>query len=121
MADVTHEVGRKLDEHASLIRKLDHQGQKQGQVIERQGLDISEIKLRLGTMDTRLNRIDLRLDAMDTRFDRIDARFDGIDTRLDSLEPHTYKTDARLNSIELTLGEHTSLLVEILKRLPEKA
>lgn len=74
-------------------------------LVYKQGIEIKSIHERLDTMDIRLDTMGNSLDAMDNRLDT-------MDTRLDTVEH-------RLGTIENTLSEHTSLLTQILERLPK--
>ncbi len=67
-------------------------------VIRHQGQDIKRIFQRLETMDESLNTLNQRLETVDKRLETIERRLDRIETSFD---------------------EHTTLLTQILARLPK--
>jgi uncharacterized protein YoxC len=76
------------------------------------GLTEDAIK-RLATLrDT----VEKRFEAVDQRFEAVDQRFSTIEQRLDQLET----IEQRLDRLETKFDEHTALLIQILRRLPEK-
>jgi len=69
-------------------------------VMRSQGRDIRYIFERLETLNTieqRLDRLEQRFDQQDQRLDRLEQRFDRLETKFD---------------------QHTTLLTQILARLP---
>ncbi len=67
-------------------------------VIRSQGQDIKRIVQHLETIDERLGTMDERLGTMDE---------------------HLHSIDQRFNRLETTFDEHTTLLTQILARLPK--
>jgi chromosome segregation ATPase len=70
------------------------------------------VDIRLDAMDAHLDSMDTRLDSMDTRLDAMDARLDSMDKRLERVETH-------FEQLETKFDEHTTLLTQILARLPK--
>ena len=66
-------------------------------VIRHQGQDIRRIFQRLETMDNRLETMDNRLETIEGRLNTMEQHFDRLETKFD---------------------EHTTLLTQILARLP---
>ena len=90
-------------------------------VIRHQGQDIRRIFQRLETMDNRLETMDNRLETMDNRLETIEGRLNTMEQHFDRLET----IEGRLNTMEQHFGrletkfdQHTTLLTQILARLP---
>jgi chromosome segregation ATPase len=64
------------------------------------------------TTEKHFERVDIRLDAMDAHLDSMDTRLDSMDTRLERVE-------TRFEQLETKFDEHTTLLTQILARLPK--
>jgi archaellum component FlaC len=73
-------------------------------VIRHQGQDIRRIFQLLETMDNRLETMDNHLGTMDNRLETIEGR-------LNTMEQH-------FDRLETKFDEHTTLLTQILARLP---
>src|SRR5437016_12801667 len=83
---------------AAHIQEMDENFTIMVGVIRHQGQDIKRIFQRLETMDESLNTLNQSLETVDKRLETIDQR---------------------LNQFETTFDEHTSLLTQILARLPK--
>ena len=86
---------------AAHIQEMDENFTIMVGVIRHQGQDIKRIFQRLETIDERLNILKT-----------IDERLETTDKRLHTIE-------GRLDRIETSFDEHTTLLTEILARLPK--
>jgi small-conductance mechanosensitive channel len=86
---------------AAHIQEMDENFTIMVGVIRHQGQDIKRIFQRLETIDERLNILET-----------IDERLETTDKRLHTIE-------GRLDRIETSFDEHTTLLTEILARLPK--
>jgi archaellum component FlaC len=86
---------------AAHIQEMDENFTIMVGVIRHQGQDIKRIFQRLETIDERLNILET-----------IDERLETTDKRLHTIEE-------RLDRIETSFDEHTTLLTEILARLPK--
>jgi small-conductance mechanosensitive channel len=86
---------------AAHIQEMDENFTIMVGVIRHQGQDIKRIYQRLETIDERLNILET-----------IDERLETTDKRLHTIE-------GRLDRIETSFDEHTTLLTEILARLPK--
>jgi chromosome segregation ATPase len=64
------------------------------------------------TTEKRFERVDIRLDAMDAHLESMDKRLDSMDKRLERVETH-------FEQLETKFDEHTTLLTQILARLPK--
>ena len=83
-------------------------------VIRHQGQDIRRIFQRLETMDNRLETVDNRLETIEGRLSTMEQHFDRLETiegRLNTMEQH-------FDRLETKFDEHTTLLTQILARLP---
>ena len=83
---------------AAHIQEMDENFTIMVGVIRHQGQDIKKIFQRLETMDESLYTLNQRLETVDKRLETIEQRFNQLDTKFD---------------------EHTSLLSQILARLPK--
>jgi len=83
---------------AASIQEMDENYTIMVGVIRHQGQDIKRIFQRLETMDESLNTLNQRLETVDKRLETIERRLDRIETSFD---------------------EHTTLLTQILARLPK--
>jgi chromosome segregation ATPase len=83
---------------AAHIQEMDENFTIMVGVIRHQGQDIKRIFQRLETMDESLNTLNQRLET--------------VDESLNTLKQH-------LNQIETKFDEHTTLLTQILARLPK--
>ena len=86
---------------AAHIQEMDENFTIMVGVIRHQGQDIKRIFQRLETIDERLNILET-----------IDERLETTDKRLNTLK-------SQLNQLETKSDEHTTLLTEILARLPK--
>jgi DNA repair ATPase RecN len=86
---------------AAHIQEMDENFTIMVGVIRHQGQDIKRIFQRLETIDERLNILET-----------IDERLETTDKRLHTIEE-------RLDRIDISFDEHTTLLTEILARLPK--
>ena len=83
-------------------------------VIRHQGQDIRRIFQRLETMDNRLETMDNHLETIEGRLNTMEHHFDRLETiegRLNTMEHH-------FDRLETKFDEHTTLLTQILARLP---
>ena len=83
---------------ATHIQEMDENFTIMVGVIRHQGQDIKKIFQRLETMDESLYTLNQRLETVDKHLETIEQRFNQLDTKSD---------------------EHTSLLSQILARLPK--
>jgi uncharacterized protein Yka (UPF0111/DUF47 family) len=83
---------------AAHIQEMDENFTIMVGVIRHQGQDIKRIFQRLETMDESLNTLNQRVETVDKRLETIERRLDRIETSFD---------------------EHTTLLTQILARLPK--
>ena len=81
-------------------------------IIRHQGQDIKRIFQRLETVDESLNTINQRLETVDESLNTINQRLETVDESLNII-----KTD--LNQLKTKFDEHTTLLTQILARLPK--
>jgi len=83
---------------AAHIQEMDENFTIMVGVIRHQGQDIKRISQRLDTIDTSMSTFNQRLDTVDANLHSVNQRFD---------------------TIEITLNDHTTLLSQILARLPK--
>jgi chromosome segregation ATPase len=85
-------------EVATHIREVDENSTIMLGVMRDQGRDIKRTVQRLETIDERLDTMEQRLGTIDERLNIMEQRLDRLDTKFD---------------------EHTTLLTQILERLPK--
>ena len=88
---------------------------------------VTIIKGVVGNVSHDIRIVNLRLDGIDTRMARLEEQQNeqGQDTkaikhRLEDIDQRFVSIDQRFVSLETRLSEHTTLLTQILARLPEK-
>src|SRR5579884_542308 len=72
---------------------------------------------RFDTLEQGMNS---RFEAQEQRLDGMEQRLGGVEQRLGGVEQQLNGMEQRLGGVEQQLNEHTSLLTQILARLPEK-
>jgi division protein CdvB (Snf7/Vps24/ESCRT-III family) len=83
-------------------------------VIRHQGQDIRRIFQRLETVDNRLETMDNRLETIEGRLHTMEQHFD----RLKTIEGRLHTMEQHFDRLETKFDEHTTLLTQILARLP---
>jgi len=97
---------------AASIQEIDENTTIMLGVIRHQGQDIKRIFQRLETMDESLNTFNQRLETVDESLNTFNQRLETVDESLNTLKQH-------LNQIDTKFDEHTTLLTQILARLPK--
>ncbi len=97
---------------AAHIQEMDENFTIMVGVIRHQGQDIKRIFQRLETMDESLNTLNQRLETVDESLNTFNQRLETVDESLETIKQ-------RLNQFETTFDEHTTLLTQILARLPK--
>ncbi len=89
---------------AAHIQEMDENFTIMVGVIRHQGQDIKRIFQRLESIDESLDFYNQRLDTVDQQLGTVNQRLDNV--------------DGSMNTFKHQLDEHTSLLTQILARLP---
>ena len=97
---------------ATHIQEMDENFTIMVGVIRHQGQDIKRIFQRLETMDESLNTLNQHLETMDENLNTLNQRLETADESLNTLKQH-------LNQLDTKSDEHTTLLTQILERLPK--
>ncbi len=75
------------------------------------------------TTEKHFERVDIRLDAMDAHLESMDKRLERVETHLEQLEESMDKrlerVETHFEQLETKFDEHTTLLTQILARLPK--
>jgi division protein CdvB (Snf7/Vps24/ESCRT-III family) len=75
------------------------------------------------TTEKRFERVDIRLDVMDAHLESMDKRLGRVETHLEQLEESMDKrlerVETHFEQLETKFDEHTTLLTQILARLPK--
>ncbi len=66
---------------------------------------VSDIKLKVDSLDTKVDKLETRFDGLETRFDGLETRFDGLETRFDGLETKVDNLDSEFRSFKHQVGE----------------
>ena len=98
---------------ATHIQEMDENFTIMVGVIRHQGQDIKRIFQRLETMDESLGTVNQRLETMDKSVGTVNQRLEAVNKRLETIGQH-------LTQFEIKSDEHTTLLTEILARLPKE-
>ena len=97
---------------AAHIQEMDENFTIMVGVIRHQGQDIKRISQRLDTVDESLHSVNQRLDTVDESLHSVNQRLDTVDESLHSLKQQN-------SQFEIILNDHTTLLSQILARLPK--
>jgi chromosome segregation ATPase len=117
---------------ASHIQEMDENFTIMVGVIRHQGQDIKRIFQRLETIDEsldsynqqldtanqRLGTMDVSLHVVNQRLEMVDQRLDTIDQHLGTVNQRLENVDGSMHAFKHQLNDHTSLLTQILARLP---
>ncbi len=111
---------------AAHIQEMDENFTIMVGVIRHQGQDIKRIFQRIETMDESLSTINQRLETVDENLNIFNQRLETVDESLGIFNQRLETTVKRLNTIEERLDrietssdEQTTLLTQILARLPK--
>jgi chromosome segregation ATPase len=77
------------------------------------------VDIRLDAMDAHLESMDKRLDSMDKRLGRVETHLEQLEGSLDSMDKRLERVETHLEQLETKFDEHTTLLTQILARLPK--
>jgi chromosome segregation ATPase len=77
------------------------------------------VDIRLDAMDAHLESMDKRLDSMDKRLGRVETHLEQLEGSLDSMDKRLGRVETHLEQLETKFDEHTTLLTQILARLPK--
>jgi chromosome segregation ATPase len=97
---------------AAHIQEMDENFTIMVGVIRHQGQDIKRIFQRLDTIDESLSTVNQRLKTIDESLSTVNQRLKTIDESLLTLKHH-------FNQLDTKFDGHTSLLSQILARLPK--
>lgn len=73
-------------------------------LLEQIASDVSEMKVRMGSMEARMDSIETRMDRMEARMDSMEARMDRIEARMDSIEARMDKMETRMDKMEADIS-----------------
>jgi chromosome segregation ATPase len=97
---------------ATHIQEMDENFTIMVGVIRHQGQDIKRIFQRLETIDTSMSTVNQRLETVDENLHTVNQRLETVDENL-----HTLKH--QLDQLDTKIDDHTTLLTQILTRLPK--
>jgi len=81
---------------------------------------VTIIKGIVGNVSNDIRIVNMRLDGIDTRMARLGEQQSEQGQDIKAIKHRLEDIDQRFVSLETRLGEHTTLLAQILARLPEK-
>ena len=79
-----------------------------------------EMTIIKGLTENVIGRLATLSDTTEKHFERIDIRLNAMDAHLESMDKRLNQMNTRLDRLETKFDEHTTLLTQILARLPEK-
>ena len=111
---------------AAHIQEMDENFTIMVGVIRHQGQDIKRISQRLDTMDTsmstfnqHLETVDANLQSVNQRLVTVDESLHSVNQRLNTMDESLHSLKQRNSQFEVILNDHTTLLSQILARLPK--
>ncbi len=111
---------------AAHIQEMDENFTIMVGVIRHQGQDIKRIFQRLETMDESLSSVNQRLETVEESLSSVNQRLETMDEslgivnqRLETMDDSLSTLKSHLNQLDTKFDEHTTLLTEILARLPK--
>ena len=71
------------------------------------------------TTEKHFERVDIRLDGMNAHLESMDKRLEPVETHLEQMDRRLERVEMHLERLETKFDEHTTLLTQILARLPK--
>ena len=78
-----------------------------------------EMTIIKGLTENAIGRLSTLSNTTEKHFERVDIRLDAIDAHLESMDKHLERVETHLEQLETKFDEHTTLLTQILARLPK--
>jgi chromosome segregation ATPase len=78
-----------------------------------------EMTIIKGLTENAIGRLATLSDTTEKRFERVDIRLDAMDAHLESMDKRLGRVETHLEQLETKFDEHTTLLTQILARLPK--
>jgi archaellum component FlaC len=79
-----------------------------------------EMTIVKGLIENAIGRLTTLSNTTEKYFERVNIRLDAMDAHLEHMDKRLERVETRLDRLETKFDEHTSLLTQILARLPEK-
>jgi chromosome segregation ATPase len=78
-----------------------------------------EMTIIKGLTENAIGRLATLSDTTEKHFERVDIRLDAMDAHLESMDKRLERVETHLEQLETKFDEHTTLLTQILARLPK--
>src|SRR5260221_3527926 len=78
-----------------------------------------EMSIIKGLTENAIGRLATLSDTTEKHFERVDIRLDGMNAHLESMDRRLERVEMHLEQLETKFDEHTTLLTQILARLPK--
>src|SRR6266849_231161 len=78
-----------------------------------------EMTIIKGLTENAIGRLATLSDTTEKHFERVDIRLDGMKTHLEQMDRRLERVEMHLEQLETKFDEHTTLLTQILARLPK--
>ncbi len=78
-----------------------------------------EMTIIKGLTENAIGRLATLSDTTEKHFERVDIRLDGMNAHLESMDRRLERVEMHLEQLETKFDEHTTLLTQILARLPK--
>jgi chromosome segregation ATPase len=78
-----------------------------------------EMTIIKGLTENAIGRLATLSDTTEKHFERVDIRLDAMDAHLESMDKRLGRVETHLEQLETKFDEHTTLLTQILARLPK--
>lgn len=75
--------------------------------------DVTDLKMRMGCVENRLDKVEIRLDCIDIRLNEMDVRFNEMDERFDVMIGRFDTTDKKMDEIVTGYYGHNTRLLRL--------
>lgn len=66
--------------------------------------DVSEMKVRMDSIETRMDRMEARMDSIEARMDKMEADISGVKSRMDKMEADISGVKSRMDKMEADIS-----------------
>src|SRR5260370_1703673 len=78
-----------------------------------------EMTIIKGLTENAIGRLATLSDTTEKHFERVDIRLDGMNAHLESMDKRLERMETHLEQLETKFDDHTTLLTQILARMPK--
>lgn len=113
---VVQSISLRLDEHLAVQKGLSLE-------IHAQSEEMNQLKMRVATVESRLNHMDVKLGSldenvkslrgdMDRRFEQVDRRFEQVDRRFEQVDRRFDQMDQKIDQMGQKIDQVIALLAQ---------